>query len=124
MSIVEAIGGTLAVLGAAVFVVASIGLHRFPDVYTRNSAVGTAAGLGIALVTIGAALVHPRTGTVVIVMVAVVLQLITASLAAILVGRAAVNSRHQFTPGTDTSALGDIPEIGEDPSGSSDNPPG
>lgn len=105
MSPSEIIGGVLAVLGAVVFAAAGIGLHRFPDTYMRISAVGTASGLGISLVTMGAALVHPRPGTVVVAVIAILFQLVTVAVATIMVARAAANSRHQFHPDTDTGVL-------------------
>ncbi|MGP9536494.1 cation:proton antiporter [Brachybacterium sp. AOP43-C2-M15] len=116
MSISEIIGGVLAVLGSLVFIAAALGLSRFPDPYMRNAAVGTVAGLGIALVTLGAAIVHPKVGTIAIALLAIVLQLITSALGAMLVGRAAVNSHHQFCPETDTTDLGWVPRIGDEDS--------
>jgi multicomponent Na+:H+ antiporter subunit G len=40
--------------GSALIFVASIGLHRFPDVFARLHAAGKATSLGFALVAIGA----------------------------------------------------------------------
>lgn len=116
MSILDIVGGVLAVLGALVFIGAAAGLYRFGDPYMRTSAVGTASGLGISLITLGSAMVHPKPGTIAIAIIAIVLQLITSSLGAMLVGRAAVNSHHQFTPETDTTDLGYVPRIGEEES--------
>ena len=42
--ILTVVGSVLVVIGALVFVTAGLGLVRFPDPYTRISAVGTAGG--------------------------------------------------------------------------------
>lgn len=101
------IGEILAVVGAAIFVAAAIGLRRFRDPYSRISAVATAAGLGVAFVTVGAVLIDPQINNIVKVILAVALQLLTSAVAAIVIARAAVNSGHRFSPDTDTSALDD-----------------
>ena len=116
MNAFELIGGILAVLGALTFLGGAIGLFRFPDAYMRASAVGTVSGVGISLVTLGAAIVYESWSVLGIALIAIVLQLITSSVATTMVGRAAVNSRQQFHPDTDIEALGHLPEIGdEDP---------
>lgn len=105
MMILEIVGHALALSGAAIFVVAALGLRRFPDPYSRISAVATAAGLGVAFVTVGALLIQPSVSSLVKVILAVALQLLTSAVAAIVIGRAAVGSGHPFSPDTDTSAL-------------------
>ncbi|MET3469237.1 cation:proton antiporter [Microbacterium sp. NPDC006705] len=105
MTILELIGQIIALLGALIFVVAAVGLRRFPDPYARISAVATAAGLGVAFITVGAVLQVPTVDNVVKVVLAVLLQLITSAVAAIVIARAAVSSGHRFTEGTDTAAL-------------------
>lgn len=114
MSVLTVIGYVLAILGAGVLVAAGVGLRRFTDPYMRISAVGTAAGVGMALVTIGAVLTMPTAENVVKAAIAVALQLLTSGVASTLMGRAAVMSGHAFTPGTDTTALdaGGVPEDG------------
>lgn len=114
MNAFELIGGILAVIGAIAFLGAAVGLFRFPDAYMRASAVGTVSGVGISLVTLGAAIVYQSWSALVVALIAVVLQLITSSVGTTMVGRAAVNSRQQFHPDTDTEALGHLPEIGEE----------
>lgn len=109
MMILDIIGQTLAVVGAAIFVAAAIGLRRLRDPYSRISAVATAAGLGVALVTVGVVLVDPSISDAIKVVIAVILQLSTSAVAAIVIARAAVNSRHAFSPDTDTQEL-DNPE--------------
>lgn len=98
-------GQVLVLLGAAVFVLAAVGLRRFPDPYTRISAVATAGGLGVACVTVGAVLTDPSAASAAKVAVAVVLQLLTSAVGGIAIARAAVGSGHRFAPGTDTVVL-------------------
>lgn len=104
------IGEILAIIGAVIFVAAAIGLRRFRDPYSRISAVATAAGLGVAFVTVGVVLTDPQITNIVKVVLAVALQLLTSAVAAIVIARAAVNSGHKFSPDTDTNALDDTDE--------------
>lgn len=98
--------GNIAILvGSAIFVLAAVGLLRFRDVYSRISAVATAGGLGVVLVCGGAALLQPAVDSFVKVAVAIVLQLLTSAVGAIVISRAAVLSGHRFVAGTDESAL-------------------
>ena len=75
------IGSLMIVLGALVFLGAALGLVRFPDPYTRISATGTAGGVGMILLVVGALLHMPSVANVVKVVLIVVLQLGTASVA-------------------------------------------
>ncbi|MDO5662446.1 MAG: monovalent cation/H(+) antiporter subunit G, partial [Brachybacterium sp.] len=104
-AVVEIVGYVLALFGALVFIAAAVGLIRFRDPYMRISAVATAAGIGIAFITLGAALTVPTAANLVKAVVAVIFQLATSAMAAILIARAAVNSGHEFTPETDTTDL-------------------
>lgn len=106
--------GNVAVLaGSAIFVLAAVGLLRFRDVYTRVSAVATAGGIGVILVCGGAALLQPSVDTLVKVVIAIVLQLLTSAVGAIAIAGAAVLSGHRFVAGTDTAALESDAKDGE-----------
>lgn len=83
------LGQVLIVAGGLVFLTAALGVARFPDVYTRISAVGTAAGLGIVLVVAGALLVQPSVSNAVKVAVIIALQLATSSVGSMAVARSA-----------------------------------
>ncbi|KSW30296.1 monovalent cation/H(+) antiporter subunit G [Cellulomonas sp. B6] len=109
MSAADLVGQVLVLLGAAVFVVAALGLRRLQDPYMRISAVATAGGLGVACLTVGAVLLDPSVASAAKVAVAVVLQLLTSAVGGIAIARAAVGSGHRFAPGTDTRAL-DAPD--------------
>lgn len=58
------IGSLMIVLGALVFLGAALGLVRFPDPYTRISATGTAGGVGMILLVVGALLHMPSVANV------------------------------------------------------------
>lgn len=105
MSVLTILAYVLIFAGVIVFAGAGVGVLKFRDAYMRASAVGTAAGLGIALITIGAVLTMPTPANLVKAAVAVVLQLATAGVGSTLIGRAAVNSGHAFAPGTDLTDL-------------------
>lgn len=105
MDVFDTIGQALAVIGAAIFIAAGIGLNRLPDPYMRASAVATAAGLGVAFVVVGAALTDPSLSAGIKVTLAVLLQLATSAVGGMALARAAVLSRHSFAQGTDTNEL-------------------
>lgn len=82
------LGGVLLVLGAAFCVIAAIGVHKLPDALTRMHATSKATTLGLLLVVGGTAVIlHPLQGVAELVLVAL-FQLVTAPIAAHLVGRA------------------------------------
>lgn len=85
----DVFAGTLLTLGAALAVLAGVGLQRFPNVLARMHAATKPATLGLALVLIGAALRAPDAGAVVKLLLVIVLQFLTAPVGAHLMGRAA-----------------------------------
>lgn len=89
MSIVlDVVAAFLMLSGAAIAVIAAIGLHRLPDVYARMHVATKPATLGITLCLTGAALrVDGSTATKLI--LAVIFQLVTTPAAGHLLGRAA-----------------------------------
>lgn len=89
----DILGQILILIGAALFAFAGLGLLRLPDVYTRISAVGTAGGLGLALVVIGALAIQPAVADAVKVVAIVVFQLTTSAVATSAIGRAAYLAR-------------------------------
>jgi multicomponent Na+:H+ antiporter subunit G len=105
MTWVEITGQALCVLGGLVFLAAAVGVLRLPDPYTRASAVATAAGVGVALVVAGAALVHPGWDATARAIIAIVFQLATSAVGGMAIARAAVLSRHRFSPETDDAVL-------------------
>jgi multicomponent Na+:H+ antiporter subunit G len=88
MSVVEIVGAALLVLGAAVFAVAGVGVVRLPDLYTRVSAVTTAAGLGVSLIVLGVLLHNFDAAKAVKAVLAIVVNLATAAVGGHALGRA------------------------------------
>jgi multicomponent Na+:H+ antiporter subunit G len=86
-------GDVLVVAGALVFATAALGVLRFPDSYTRISAVGTAGGLGIVLVLAGAFLHRPSAVAAVTVVLAIVVQLATSAVGSMAIARSALLTR-------------------------------
>lgn len=91
-------GQVLVVVGGLVFVTAALGLVKFPDPYTRISAVGTAGGAGIVLVVVGALLVQPTVPDLVKVLAVVLLQLATSAVGSMVIARGAYRSRTPVYP--------------------------
>lgn len=53
MSIVNLLSNTLLLIGAAFFLAGTIGMLRFPDVYTRLHALAKVDNLGLGFTTLG-----------------------------------------------------------------------
>lgn len=94
-------GQVLMVLGALIFATAGVGLLRLPDLFTRISAIGTAAGVGISMLILGVVLQDPTPTNLVKGAVAILLQLITSVIGAMAIARSSVLSGHEFAAGTD-----------------------
>lgn len=82
------VGSALLVLGALIIASAAIGLLKLPDVYTRTSAVGTAAGLGVALMILGVVVLDFSALTLVKGIIAILAQLITSAIGSFVLARA------------------------------------
>lgn len=106
MNILEIFGQAFAIVGAAIFIAAAIGLIRLQDPYTRTSAVATAAGLGVSFIVGGVAMMDPQLSNIVKVIIAIFLQLTTSAVGGIAIARSAVMSGHRFSRSTDTGMLG------------------
>lgn len=89
----EVVGNVVVVLGALVFASAALGLLRFPDAYTRISAVGTAGGIGVVLLIGGAVLIQPTPMGALLAGLAIVLQLATSAVGSMAVARSAYLTR-------------------------------
>lgn len=89
MIVLDALSVILCVAGAAFFLAGSIGLLRFPDVYTRLHSLTKADNLGLGLIAAGLAI---RSGSLLIaakLMVTWLLVLLAGATAAHLVAGAA-----------------------------------
>ena len=79
------ISGLLAIVGAALVLLAGIGVVRFPDVYSRMHAATKATTLGIALVAVAGSIALDDGAAKLL--LATVLIFVTAPVASHLVGR-------------------------------------
>lgn len=97
---IELVASVLVVGGAALALLAAIGLQRFEDVFARMHAATKPATLGLILILSGAALMLPIPGAVAKLVLVILLQFITAPIAAHLVGRAAFRTGKELSPDT------------------------
>jgi multicomponent Na+:H+ antiporter subunit G len=110
----DMIASTLVVAGAVLVLLAGIGVNRFGNVLARMHAATKAATLGLLLIVAGAAIrVEDVSGTAKLLLV-VALQLLTAPIAAHLVGRAAYRANGP-SPGTTIDELAPVVEPGPRP---------
>ncbi|HSP52128.1 MAG TPA: monovalent cation/H(+) antiporter subunit G [Cryobacterium sp.] len=93
MSFLDIVGNVLIGFGALIFATAALGIVRFPDAYTRISAVGTAGGLGIVFVVVGALVLQPSLTDAVKVVLIVILQFATSAIGSIAIARSAYLTR-------------------------------
>ena len=113
MSILDITGNVLIVIGALIFATGALGILRFPDAYTRISAVGTTGGLGIIFVVVGALLLQPTITDTVKVILIIGLQLATSAVGTMAVARSAVLVRTRMVnPTYDELAVAETAEDG------------
>ena len=86
-------GEVLIILGALIFATAALGILRFPDAYTRISAIGTAGGIGIIFIVIGALLHQPTLPDLLKVVLIIALQLATSAIGTMTVARSTFLTR-------------------------------
>jgi multicomponent Na+:H+ antiporter subunit G len=87
--VLDTIGALFLLLGAMLCFAASVGLVRFPDVLTRMHAATKPQTLGLLLVVTGVAFSLQSVKALGILLLVAVLQLLTAPVAAHMVGRTA-----------------------------------
>ena len=87
--VLDIIGALFLLLGAMLCFAASVGLVRFPDVLTRMHAATKPQTLGLLFVVVGVAFSLQNLQALGILLLVVVLQLLTAPVAAHMVGRTA-----------------------------------
>lgn len=102
---IDVLAGTMMTVGALLAVIAGLGLQRFPDVFARMHAATKPATLGMVLIVGGAALLVPDVGNTAKLLLAVVLQFITAPVGAHLVGRSAYQAGTELAEGTSIDEL-------------------
>lgn len=82
-------GQILVVAGAALMLLAGVGVMRLPDVFARLHASTKASSLGLASVLVGTILSIPAWSVAAKLVVAILFQFATAPVAAHVIGRAA-----------------------------------
>lgn len=87
-TIMTVLGFVLIFGGTLVIFVAAIGLLRFKDIYLQVSAVGTAAGLGVASIILGALFVDFSWLNAVKAAIAIPAQLLTGAVGTMALARA------------------------------------
>lgn len=92
--IADGIAAVLLILGAALSTVAGIGLFRFPDQLSRMHAGTKPQVLGLLLVLMALAFAWRTWVWVPVLLLAWVLQMLTAPVSAHLVGRAGYRTKH------------------------------
>ncbi|MCD2190876.1 cation:proton antiporter [Actinomycetospora soli] len=94
------LGQVLVAFGAAIFVVAALGLLRLPDVYARASAVTLAAEAGTVAILLGALLLMPSVGNGLKVVLAVALQVVGCAVGGMMVVRSGYLTGARLAAGT------------------------
>lgn len=110
MSVLDVVSAVLLLVGVTLSLVASLGLLRLPDLYSRMHAATKPSTLGLLLVLAGASLRLAEAGDVVLLGLAAAFQLITAPVAAHMIGRAAYRSALPSTRAADPDELADAVE--------------
>lgn len=87
-SVADVIAGALLVFGAALILLAGVGVWRFDDIYARMHAAAKAPTLGIFAIALGVSLSVRSVVVTVTALLVVVLQLVTGPVGTHLLGRA------------------------------------
>ena len=103
--ILDAVGWVLVLAGVALTVLGGVGLVRFPDVFSRMHAATKPSSLGLLLVCAGAAAVLDDGGDRALLLLVGAFQLLTAPVAAHMVGRSAYGAG---APGVDGLVVDDL----------------
>jgi len=107
----DTIGGVLILVGAAFGALAGIGQLRFKDLFVRMHVATKPSTLGLVLVATGAMARIDGRGVVPILLLTIALQLLTAPVAAHLVGRAAHRQGEWERDDAVLDQLADIDEL-------------
>jgi multicomponent Na+:H+ antiporter subunit G len=86
--LVTIVGSALLIFGASVVFSAAIGLLKLPDLYTRASAMGTAAGLGVSLMIVGVVVLDFTSLNLIKGFFAIIAQLLTSAIGSYVLARA------------------------------------
>lgn len=87
----DVIAGIFVLLGAGFSLIAAIGVVRLPDVLTRMHASTKAGTLGATLILIATSIIFADTSTIAKCVAAILFLLLTAPIAAHMIGRASLD---------------------------------
>lgn len=107
------IAGILVIIGGFFALVASIGLVRFPDLYSRTHAASKAGTVGSGLMMIALAVTAEDTGTAIRAMAGVLFFILTAPIAAHLLARAAYKVGYKLWDGSVADEMAQSNSAGE-----------
>lgn len=99
-SIGNILAGIFVVMGAMFALVASIGILRLPDFYTRIHAASKAGTVGSVLALVALAIVSVQTAEVLRAIAAIVFFFLTAPISAHLLGKAAYSAGYRMWSGS------------------------
>ncbi len=105
MSPLEIVAAGLLLTASTLALLAGVGLQRFDSVFARLHPATKAITLGVVLAALGAALMVDNAGDAIKLLLAALLQLITAPIAAHMTARAA------YRAGTETSPRMQVDEL-------------
>jgi multicomponent Na+:H+ antiporter subunit G len=103
--VLEYATAALLVVGAVFNLLAAVGLLRLPDAYTRMSSSSKAATLGVSCALLAGGIHFHQNGITQRALAMIVFFLLTAPVAAHMIGRAAWLSRVPFWEGTRVNEL-------------------
>src|SRR5690625_858802 len=103
--VLEIISGIFLITGSTFMLIASIGILRFPDFLMRMHASTKAGSLGASTLVIGAALMFPTTEVFTRAITTIIFILLTAPVAAHVIGRAAYHIGVEIRSEEHTSEL-------------------
>lgn len=90
---VQTIAGAAALLlGVALFVLSAVGLVRFPDPYTRLTAVTKSGALGICLILLAVLILQPGVHSAIALGLGILMQLLTAPIGGFALSRGTYQS--------------------------------
>ena len=101
----DVLTGALVLTGSVFVLLAGLGLHRFDDVFSRVHAATKAVTFGMVLVVLGSVLQLTRSADVVKLLLAVLLQLVSAPVSSHIVARAAYHAGTELSPLTTVDQL-------------------
>ena len=101
----DVIAASLLLVGAALALIAGIGLQRFPDVFARMHAATKPATLGLVLTLTGVAIALGDLSTVVKLGAVIIFQFVTAPIGAHLIGRSTYAAGTELSPDTRVDSL-------------------